>query len=130
LCYGAGLLEVTDANGCQYSISYFVDDSNTFPTPVQAWADRYLIYANETVDLYATELGPGFTYRWSPADCLTPAQGTHVKAVPEDTTTFTVTVEDIFYHLHRPNIIVVGDDSLFSCCHFICRFQSVRVCLQ
>ena len=96
LCYGEGLLEVTDANGCQYSISFFVDDSNTFPTPVQAWADRYLIYANETVDLYATELGPGFTYRWSPADFLTPAQGTHVKAVPEDTTTFTVTVEDIF----------------------------------
>ena len=96
LCYGEGLLEVTDANGCQYTIRFFVDDSNTFPSPVKAWADRYLIYANETVDLYATELGPGFTYRWTPPEPLSSVQGSHVQAAPEDSTTFMVTVEDTF----------------------------------
>ena len=96
LCYGEGVLEVLDSLGCRLEFSYFVDDSNTFPFQVKAWADHYFIYAGELVTLYATHSDSGFTYRWSPPEGLSSTSGDSVKASPSDSVTYTVTVEDVF----------------------------------
>ncbi|MBO4282106.1 MAG: gliding motility-associated C-terminal domain-containing protein [Bacteroidales bacterium] len=94
LCYGTHSLVVTDANGCSFSLQFFVDDSNTFPQPVQAWADRYLIYAGETVTLSATDLGEGFRYYWRPSDGLYQTRLPQVTAEPKDSITYVVEVRD------------------------------------
>lgn len=94
LCYGTHSLVVTDANGCSFSLQFFVDDSNTFPQPVQAWADRYLIYAGETVTLSATDLGEGFRYHWRPSDGLYQTRLPQVTAEPKDSITYVVEVRD------------------------------------
>lgn len=96
LCYGTHGLTVTDSNGCQWTAHFEVEDSAVFTQEIRAWADRYDLYAGEKTMLHVTEVGSGYTYLWSPSEGLSSTQGTDVEAIPDDSTTYTVTVRDMY----------------------------------
>ena len=96
LCYGPHTLTVTDANACGKTYQFFVDDSSSFSQAIQAWASPYHIYAGEKSRLCVTDLGPGFTYQWTPEDGLSSTTGLCVDASPEENTVYRVYVFDIF----------------------------------
>ena len=107
LCKGSHSLVVTDANGCTRTFVFGVTDSSSFSQPIHAWAEPYEIYAGEKSLLYATDLGTGFHYQWSPTEGLTPSTGSCVEASPDDTLVYEVIVTDTFGCMRSDTVLLI-----------------------
>lgn len=95
LCEGIYTITVSDSNLCQTSaIIQIENDTTIFPQGITAWADTTEIYKSQSITLYGTDLGSGFSYDWSPSDGVSSSKGTKVTATPLQSTTYKYTVTD------------------------------------
>lgn len=94
LCVGTYRVTVTDRNNCQAFMEVVLTDSTLFPSEIEAWCDEDTIYAGQSTHLYATDLGSGFTYQWSPSGSVENSSSTSTVATPTSTTDYVITVFD------------------------------------
>jgi len=94
LCPGTHYVTVTDKNGCTDTLEIIIGISE-YGLNVEAWADDYLIYNNESTNLH-TNSGNYFQYYWSPSSTLNNNTIQNPVASPTTTTMYYVTVTDEF----------------------------------
>lgn len=88
---------ITDALGCTADTNgYITVREGTFPEPLQAWCDRHEVIAYHETILQSTDYGSDYTYQWTPSAKLTTPGKPSTTAIMTETTTFTITVTDIF----------------------------------
>ena len=94
LCEGTYSVFVLDSNNCRIEAEVHIGIKPLLPDQVRAWADTTEIYRTQSVTLYGTDLGVGFTYEWSPEEGLSSTKGTKVRATPKDSIIYLYTVTD------------------------------------
>ena len=112
LCMGNYSVIVHDANNCEATISVDILDSSTFNQDIHAWADTNELYRSQSTMLHVTDLGNGYSYSWDPNDNLNPTKGTDVEATPQESTLYTVIVEDIYGCRKTDTVWIVVNDVL------------------
>jgi len=90
LCVGNHDVTVTDANGCSHIVDVNIG-YNPDGFGVNAWADEYIIYNDESTNLHTVD---GNTYVWTPQESLDDGNIQNPEASPEYTTIYEVLVTD------------------------------------
>lgn len=88
---------VTNSYGCTAVASgNIVCRIGTFSTPLEVWCDINHITQGDTITLYSTDYGDGYTYQWQPEQNLLAPTAPSTIAYPIETTLYTMTVTDTF----------------------------------
>lgn len=111
LCPGTYYVTVTDDHSCFTIDSIIVHDSTTFPPNIYTYADDTLIYSSQSTGLHTTII-PGYTYSWSPTTGLNNPSSPEPIATPVSTTTYIVTIEDIYGCMYVDTVIIYVTDVL------------------
>ncbi len=101
-------VRVTTPEGCVDSLTVrVVKQEGTFPTEPEAWASESEIYKYETTTLFSTNYNTsGYLYQWMPTATLTSPNAASTEAAPLETTTYTVTITDLFGCFKRDTVTV------------------------
>lgn len=91
LCSGTYYVTITDANGCEDSLSIIVEESNYIP-PLNIYADDSSIYFGESTTLHATD--SNYTYQWEPTETTENPNQANTSISPITNTTYTLSVTD------------------------------------
>lgn len=88
---------VTDSLGCVDTATGLITvREGTFPEPLQAWCFPCEVIAFHETTIFSTDFGNDYTYHWTPEHNLTSPHNPSTTVVPEETTTYTITVTDTF----------------------------------
>lgn len=94
LCSGNYAVTVTDNRNCVATVVFALTDSSHFPTDIVAWSDADTLYAGQQTTFYATDLGSGFVYQWTPEDGLATPHVPNTVVTAITTTDYVVHVID------------------------------------
>ena len=111
LCPGTYSVTVTDNHLCNSITSVIVHDSTTFPPNIYTYADDTTIYSTQSTGLHTTII-PGYTYSWFPTTGLNNPSSPEPVATPVSTTTYIVTIEDLYGCTYIDTITIYVTDVL------------------
>lgn len=98
---------VTNPYGCSASASgNIVKRVGTFPDPLEAWCDVCDIKQMDSTIVFATDYGPDYQYRWTPAALMSNPHANQTFVWPLHTTTYTITVTDTFNCSKSANVTI------------------------
>lgn len=95
LCPGTYHVTITDSRGCVTNDQVLVEDSAIY-VQVAITAARDTLYEGQSVQLVATWLGNGYSYKWTPTKWLNNPNIFNPIATPYGTVVYKVTVQDIY----------------------------------
>ncbi|NTW32760.1 MAG: gliding motility-associated C-terminal domain-containing protein, partial [Bacteroidetes bacterium] len=111
LCAGTYTVTVTDSHFCTKEDIITVNDSTVFPPVINTFADDTVIFASRSTGLHTTVFS-GLSYFWTPANSLNNSNSPNPIAAPTTTTTYYVTIVDIYGCSYLDSVTVYVIDVL------------------